>query len=42
VLEAQEREFGGQGESTERKPPRKAGSLGFRKERKDEGVYGRR
>jgi hypothetical protein len=42
VLEAQDPEFGSQGESTDRRPPRKAGSLGFRKERTEDSVYGRR
>lgn len=42
VLEAGA-EIGGRGESTAPRPPRKAGSLGFRKERRaDDGVYGRR
>lgn len=41
VLEAGDGDFG-KGESTERRPPRKAGSLGFRKERKEDSVYGRR
>ncbi|KAH6633407.1 SNF2 family N-terminal domain-containing protein [Boeremia exigua] len=41
VLE-QGAEIGGRGESTAPKPARKAGSLGFRKERKEDTVYGRR
>lgn len=35
-------EVGGRGESTAPRPARKAGSLGFRKERKEDSVYGRR
>jgi hypothetical protein len=41
VLEAGA-EVGGRGETTAPKPARKAGSLGFRKERKEDSVYGRR
>lgn len=35
-------EIGGRGETTAPRPARKAGSLGFRKERKEDSVYGRR
>jgi len=41
VLEAGA-EIGGRGESTQPRPPRKAGSLGFKTQRREDGVYGRR